>query len=331
MKGIARHRLGFCALALALALLWGVQSAAAAPIVLRIAHAMPTTHGYHIWAEKFKEELKKLVGDKVDVQIFPNAQLGKETEYLEGMRMGTIDGAIHGRHGQVDARLDVLNLPMIYRDEKHTDMVLRENRPIQQELEKIVWEKGYKVLGWGELGFRHITTKDRPIRKASDLKGLDIRVPNVPPWLIAFKEWGANPTPLDFAELYSALQQGVVKAQENPPEIIWTSKFYEVQKYLSLTGHANIPCEFFLGKGSWEKLPKDIQEAVQKAATISRDYHVKHVREANAKLIAELEKAGMTVVRDVDKASFMAGAEASYKKSEDKIPKELVEKVRNTK
>lgn len=309
----------------------GVSNAQTKPIIMRIAHAMPTTHGYHIWAEKFKEELAKLVKDRVDVQIFPNAQLGKETEYLEGMRMGTIDGSIHGRHGQIDGRLDVLNLPMIYRDENHTDIVLRKNLKVQQDIEKILYEKGYKTLGWGELGFRHITTKDRPIRKASDLKGLDIRVPNVPPWLVAFKAWGANPTPMDFAELYSALQQGVVKAQENPPEIIYNSKFFEVQKYMSLTGHANIPCEFQLGRAYWEKLPKDIQQAVIKAATVSRDFHVKHVREANEKLIGELEKKGMIIIRDVDKISFIPGAEEAYKQFEEKIGKDLIRSVREAK
>ena len=300
----------------------------AGTIVMRIAHAMPTTHGYHVWAEKFKEELAKLVKDRVEVQIFPNAQLGKETEYLEGMRMGTIDGAVHGRHGQIDVRLEVLNLPSIYRDEAHTDIVMRGNTKIQQELDRIVYERGYKSLGWGELGFRHITTKDRPIHKASDLKGIDIRVPNVQPWLVAFKAWGANPTPMDFSELYSALQHGVIKAQENPPEIIYTSKFYEVQKFLSLTGHANIPAEFQLGRTYWEKLPKEMQEAVMKAATVSRDFHVKQARLANEKLLAELEKNGMVIVRDVDKASFVAGAEQAYKQFEDKIGKELIRSVR---
>jgi tripartite ATP-independent transporter DctP family solute receptor len=206
---------------------------------------------------------------------------------------------------------------------------MRQNRPIQKELEEIMMERGYKVLGWGELGFRNITTKDRPIRKAEDLKGLDIRVPNVPSWLAAFKAWGANPTPMDFAELYSALQQGVVKAQENPPEIIYNSKFYEVQKYLNLTGHANIPCEFTLSAKFWEKLPNDLQEAIMKAATISRDVHVEHVRAANDKLVDVLEEQGMIIVRDIDKASFTSGAEVSYKENEAKIGKDLIEKVRN--
>ena len=316
---------------LAMSLLIGTAGIAAAqskPIVMRIAHAMPTTHGYQIWAEKFKEELTKLVKDRVDIQIFPNAQLGKETEYLEGMRMGTIDGSILGRHGQIDIRLEVLNLPMIYRDEKHTDIVLRQNSPVQQQLDKILYDRGYKSLGWGELGFRFITTKDRPIRRASDLRGVDIRVPNMEPWLVAFRAWGGNPTPIDFAELYSALQQGVVKAQENPPEIIYTSKFYEVQKYLNLTGHANVPNQFLLGRTYWEKLPKDIQDAVMKAATVGRDYQVRHTRQANEKLLGELEKLGMVIVRDVDKASFVPGAEETYKRYEEKIGKELIRSVK---
>ncbi len=308
-----------------------VTSVESAPIVMRIGHAMPTSHGYHIWAEKFKEELAKTMKDRVDVQIFPNGQLGKETEYLEGMRMGTLDASILGRHGQVDIRLEVLNFPMIYRDQKHQDAILRRNSKLQQDLDNIFYEKGYKCLGWGVLGDRHITTKDRPIRKASDLKGLDIRIPNVPVYLAAFKAWGANPTPLDFTEVYSALQQGVIKAQENPPEIIFTSRFYEVQKYLSLTAHSDMPCEFLVGKNYWEKLPKDVQDAIMKAATTARDYHVKVVREANEKLVDELGKKGMIIVRDVDRKSFVPGAEEAYKQFEDKVGKDLIQRVKDAK
>lgn len=176
------------------------SASAQQPITMRIAHAMPTTHGYHLWAEKFRDDLKALVGNRVDVKIFPNAQLGKETEYIEGLKLGTIDGTIFGRHGQIDPRLDVLNLPMIYRDDAHVDAVLRRNLPVQQRLEQIMYDKGVKVLGWGELGFRHVTTKSTPVHKAADLKGVDIRIPTVDPWIIAFKAWGANPTPIDFAE-----------------------------------------------------------------------------------------------------------------------------------
>ena len=309
----------------------GVVAAQSAPTVLRIAHAMPTTHGYQLWAEKFRDEVKKSSGGRIEVKIFPNAQLGKETEYIEGVKLGTIDGAIFGRHGQIDPRLDVLNLPMIYRDDAHVDAVLRKDSPVQKQLDQMMYDKGFKVLGWGELGFRQITTKSAPVYKASDLKGVDIRVPNVEPWLVAFRAWGANPTPIDFAELYSALQQGVVKAQENPPEIISTSKLYEVQKYMSMTSHANIPSEMVLGRAVWEKLPKDLQEAVMKAAVASRDEQVKNSRAANASLVDELGKKGMTIVRNVDRKSFEAGAMESYAKYEDKIGKDLIKSVRDAK
>jgi len=299
----------------------------AKPIVMRVAHAMPESHSYHLWVQKFREELEKRAPGRIDVQIFPNAQLGKETEYLEGLKLGTIDGAVLGRHGQIDPRLEVLNLPMIYRDAAHIDAVLRKDTPLQAEIDGIMYSRGYKVLGWGELGFRHITTKNKPIRTAADLKGIVIRVPNVEPWLVAFRAWGANPTPMDFAELYSALQQGVVDAQENPPEIIYTSKFYEVQKFLSLTEHANIPSQFILSREYWEKLPADLQEPVLEAAKVSRDYQVALTREANAKLIKDLEKAGMTIVTDVDKDSFRAGAMEAYTKYEDQIGKELIKAV----
>ncbi|MGB3424909.1 MAG: TRAP transporter substrate-binding protein [Castellaniella sp.] len=300
---------------------------AAKAIVLRVAHAMPESHSYQKWVEGFRTELDKLAPGRIEVKAFPSAQLGTETEYLEGMKLGTLDGAVVGRHGQIDPRLDVLNLPMIFRDEAHKDAVMRSGSALNQQLDQIMYDKGYKVLGWGELGFRDITTRDKPLRKASDLAGIDIRVPNVAPWLYAFKQWGANPTPMDFSEVYSALQQGVINAQENPPEIIYTSKFYEVQKYMNLTHHASIPCEFVVSRRFWEKLPGDLQTAVMQAATVSRDAQVRLSRESNAGLISQLRDKGMTIVDDVDRDSFREGAQKTYAQYGDVIGTALIQAV----
>ncbi|WP_269499015.1 TRAP transporter substrate-binding protein [Castellaniella sp. S9] len=300
---------------------------AADAIVLRVAHTMPESHSYQKWVEAFRADLDKRVPGRIEVKVFPSAQLGTETEYLEGMKLGTLDGAVVGRHGQIDPRLDVLNLPMIFRDEAHKDAVMRSGSALNQRLDQIMYDKGYKVLGWGELGFRDITTRDKPLHKASDLAGIDIRVPNVEPWLYAFKQWGANPTPMDFSEVYSALQQGVINAQENPPEIIYTSKFYEVQKYMNLTHHASIPCEFIVSRRFWEKLPADLQEAVMQAATTSRDAQVRLSRESNAGLISQLGEKGMTIVQDVDRDSFREGAEKTYAKYGDVIGTDLIQAV----
>lgn len=316
-----------------IAAFWLLQGPASAAdkIVMRVAHAMPESHSYQKWVERFREELDKIAPGKVDVQVFPNAQLGKESEYIEGMKLGTIDGAVMGRHGQIDPRLDVLNLPMIFRDDAQKDVVLRSGGDLQKKLDGIMYERGFKVLGWGELGFRDITTKDKPIKSAADLKGVDIRVPNVEPWLVAFRAWGANPTPMDFSELYSALQQGVVTAQENPPEIIETSRFYEVQKYLNITNHASIPSQFVLSRAYWEKLPADLQEAIMKAASVSRDYQVSLTREANKALVSKLAEQGMTVVQDVDRESFRPGAEEAYAKYEKVIGADLIKAVQEAK
>lgn len=325
------NRRSFPVLALSAGLLWSTASvtAWADSVVLRIAHVMPTAHSWHQWVLDFQDELEARVPGRVDVRVFPSAQLGSETEYLEGIKLGTISGAVMGRHGQIDPRLEVLNLPMIYRDDEHVDIVLRSGSPLNDRLDAIMYENGYKVLGWGELGFRHVTTRGKAVRQASDLQGIDIRVPNVEPWLIAFRAWGANPTPMDFSELYSALQQGVIDAQENPPEIIYTSRFYEVQDHLNLTGHANIPAQFVLGTQVWESLPADLQEAVMEAATASRDRQVASTRAANARLVADLKASGMTVISDVDKESFAAGALEAYAQFEDRIGKDLIEAVRD--
>ena len=181
----ARFTIGVAAAIAAATFATGVM--AQQPVVMRIAHAMPTTHGYHNWAERFREELKKTAGNRIDVRIFPNAQLGKETEYIEGMKLGTIDGAIFGRHGQIDPRLDVLNLPMIYRDDAHVERYCR-NSPVQMQIDQIMYERGFKVLGWGELGFRHVTTghagqqgerHEGPRHSRSERRALAGRLPRV--------------------------------------------------------------------------------------------------------------------------------------------------------
>ncbi len=307
---------------------FGVGAASAQEtITMRIAHNMPEAHTYALWLDKFEEVLEAEFPGRFDIKVFPAAQLGTETEYLEAMQLGTLDGAIIGRHGQIDPRLDVLNLPMIYRDDAHVDAVLHSDSEVEQTLNDILYERGFKLLAWGELGFRYITTNGTEIRSAEDLQGLDIRVPNVQPWLTAFKAWGANPTPLPFEEVYSALQQGVVSAQENPPENIWTSKFHEVQSTMSLTGHANIPTEFVLSRAFWESLPDEVKDTVVEAAKAGSLIQVEAARQANADLVAQLEESGLTIIRDIDKESFRAGAEESYAASEDTIGRDLIDAV----
>ncbi|RKL64404.1 hypothetical protein DXT63_01510 [Thermoanaerobacteraceae bacterium SP2] len=302
------------------------SNAPAEKYVMRIAHAMSTDHAYHIWATKFAEELKKLVGDSVEVQIFPNGQLGSETESLQSVQMGMLDSVICGRHSQIDPRMDVLNLPFIFKDAEHIQKVIGNGTDLEKLFEQIFLDKGYVCLGLYDTGFRLITS-NKPIKSVADLKGLDIRVPNTPALMAAFKAWGANPTPLDFGEVYTALQQGVVKAQENPPELIYTSKFYEVQKYLNITNHSTIPGEFLVGKKYWDTLPEDIQKAIREAANKAKEYMQPLVLEKNKKFIDELQAKGMTVVTDIDRDSFVPAARESYKQFYNTIGEDLIQKV----
>jgi len=329
MRSFTR-RLFVAGLSVGIALAAGVATAQE-KITIRIAHNMPEAHSYAQWLGKFQEVIEAKLPGRFDIKVFPAAQLGTETEYLESMQLGTLDGAIMGRHGQIDPRLDVLNLPMIFSGDAHVDAVLHSDSEVRKQLEDILYEKGFKVLAWGELGFRHITTNGKEVRTAADLQGIDIRVPNVQPWLTAFRAWGANPTPLPFEEVYSALQQGVMSAQENPPENIFTSKFYEVQKTMSLTEHANIPSEFMLSRAFWEKLPEDAQAVLLEAAQEGSRIQVAAARQANADLVAKLEELGLKIIRDVDKESFRAGAEESYNASEGTIGRDLIDAVLNTK
>lgn len=295
-------------------------------ITMRISHAKPTDDSFQKWAEKFSAELKKQVGDKVKVEIYPNSQLGSETQMLDNMKSGTLEAAIVGRHGEIDPRLDVINLPYIFKDSATFDKILRSNGPLEKKFNQMLSDKGFVNLGWGEIGNRDITS-NKPIRHVADLKGIAIRVPNTATLVAAFKALGANPTVVDFSELNTALRTNVVQAQENPPEIIYTNKMYEVQKYLNITEHANLPGEFLVSKKFWDTLPKDIQKAMTDAGKASSDYEVKLNRKRNADLVAELKKQGMTIVKDVDRQEFIDAVRPTYKQFEDKFGADLIQSM----
>lgn len=299
-------------------------NAPAAKISIRIAHAKPLDDSFHKWAEKFAEELKARVGDKVEVQIFPNSQLGSESQMLDSMKMGTLSAAVVGRHGEIDPKLDVINLPFIFKDTATFDKILRSGGPLEKKFNDMLLAKGFVNLGWGEIGFRSITS-NKPIRHVADLQGINIRVPNTATLVTAFKAWGANPTVVDFSELNTALRTNVVQAQENPPELIYVSKLYEVQKYFNITEHANLPGQFLVSKKFWDTLPPDIQKAMIEAGKVSSDYEVKLNRQRNADLVAELEKKGMTIVRDVDREEFIKVVRPTYAQFNDKFGADLIQ------
>lgn len=267
----------------------------AAEYKIRVANPVAPDHSWGRAAVVFREELEKLTGGRIRVDVHHAGALGKVRETMEMVRMGTLESALGGvAHIQRHIpELGITVLPFLWKDLQRLFEVL--DGPLGKELEKRMLDAGYKNLGFFDNGFRHISNNRKPIRSVEDLKGLKIRTLPTPVHIAFFKALGAAPTPMDWTELFEALRTGVVDAQENPPSMTYTARFYEVQKFYSLTAHVNEVGAFVMSKVFYEKLPEDLQLAVDVAARKTTQWQRVENEKDNQKFLKELEKAGMKV------------------------------------
>ncbi len=319
--------------ALSLSLAPGTASAQAKvdPLTIKFAHAGSSTHPYSIGINLLTPILEKNSGGAVKLQVFCCAQLGSERELAEGVRLGTINMTSVAAEGALPAwvpELQVFGLPFIIRDRDHIYKVL--DGPIGKELERKLSAQGFVVLGWWELGFRNMTTKDKPIRTPDDLKGLKMRVQEAKVWLGLMRALGAIPTPIPFGELYSALQQGVVDGQENPIVTITSMKFYEVQKQVGLTEHTYTALPVLASKKWWDTLKPAQRDVIAASVKESVPLQRKAVGGQVDEGIAFLKTQGVTI-NTVDKAKFMEATKDVPKLTADQVPLEFVQRIRDTK
>jgi tripartite ATP-independent transporter DctP family solute receptor len=270
--------------------------AQAAEYTFRVAFIGPESHGQFISLnEKFKVDVEKKTNGRVVVEIYPNAQLGSDRQAIEGVSIGTIEMSASGGSAllPLDDQLKIMDLPFLFKSSEIAHQAY--DQFLTKEFNKILEPHDLIILYAAELGFRHITNNRQPIHKPDDLKGLKIRTMENPLHVESFKLLGSNPTPVAFSELYTALQQGTVDAQENPISVISTGKFYEVQKYLSLTGHIYSPTVLLVNKTYWESLPEDIRsilsEILKETQAFERDVLVKQ----NIAAVDELRGKGVQV------------------------------------
>lgn len=319
--------------ALSLSLAPGTASAQAKvdPLTIKFAHAGSSTHPYSVGINLLTPILEKNSGGAVKLQVFCCAQLGSERELAEGVRLGTINMTSVAAEGALPAwvpELQVFGLPFIIRDRDHIYKVL--DGPIGKELERKLSAQGFVVLGWWELGFRNMTTKDKPIRTPDDLKGLKMRVQEAKVWLGLMRALGAIPTPIPFGELYSALQQGVVDGQENPIVTVTSMKFYEVQKQVGLTEHTYTALPVLASKKWWDTLKPAQRDVIAASVKESVPLQRKAVGGQVDEGIAFLKTQGVTI-NTVDKAKFMEATKDVPKLTADQVPLEFVQRIRDTK
>ena len=290
----------FAVAAIALALSTGV----AAQTKLKWAHVYETSEPYHTAAVWAAGEIKKRTNGRYDVEVFPASSLGKETDINQGLTLGTVDIIYTGQlfAGRTHGPLAIGGAPYMFRDFDHWKKY--STSPLFGELAEGYRQKsgGNKVVAITYYGERHVTS-NKAIAKPEDMKGLKIRVPDAPLYTMFPRAVGANPTPIAFAEVYLALQNGTVDAQENPLPTIDAKKFYEVQKFIVLTGHITDALLTIVGGPTWAKLSdadKKIFETCLKEAAAKATGEIVEIEK---KMSAEFEKKGKTVAR-VDRKPF---------------------------
>jgi tripartite ATP-independent transporter DctP family solute receptor len=300
---------------------------------IKLGHVLASSHSWHKAAEGFTAEVRDKTAGRVNFILFPSGQLGNEKTMVEGMQIGSQGAAVIGSGSlqPVDPRFGVVELPYTWTSAAQAYRAY--DAELGAALEKIADGKNLVIVSWWENGYRHITNNRGPITTPADLKGLKTRVTPDKMRLETFTLLGANPAPLAFGELYSALQQKVFDAQENPLSIIYTSSFYEVQKFLSLTGHVWSPASLVIAKSVWNGISADDRKVVKAAADRWRDEQRRMIAEGDNQYLALLKEKGMQV-NEVDKTPFVAAVAPVWKSYEATFGPELinlVKKYRETK
>jgi tripartite ATP-independent transporter DctP family solute receptor len=287
------------------------SAAASAQTILKIGYTPTQTSHYGVGSTVLCDEIEKGTQGRYKCQHFPNGSLGGEREMIEAVQLGTLDivNTSTGPVGNFVPEVKIVDIPFLFRDYDHARRYL--DGPGQELLSKFP-AKGLVALAWTENGFRHMTNSKRSIVKPEDASGLKMRTMENKVHMEGYRAFGIQPTPMAFPEVFGALQQGTVDGQENPIPVILSSKFSQVQKHLSLTGHVYSPALYLTSPRVMNKLSeadkKVFYEAAKKATVAQRQ----KVNEDEANGIAQLEKEGMTVVRKVDGTAFREALRATY-------------------
>ena len=298
--------------AVAAAALLATGAAASAQTVLKMGYAVAQNSHYGVGATVLCDEIEKGTAGRYKCQHYPAAALGGEREMIEAVQLGTQDlvNTSTGPLGNFVPETKIFDIPFLFRDYDHARKVM--DGKIGQDVLMAMRSKGLIGLAWGENGFRHMTNSKRPINQATDAAGLKMRTMENKVHMAGYKTFGILPTPMAFPELFTALQQGTVDGQENPIPVILASKFSQVQKHLSLTGHVYSPAVFILSPNVWNKLSDADKKVFTDAAVKGGAAQRKKVNDDEANGIAQLKKDGMQVVEKPNGDSFRKAVAPAY-------------------
>ena len=293
-----------------------VQAADYKPRVIRFGYGLAEDSNQGRAVKFFADDLAKRTGNKLKARGFGNASLGSDTQMQNALIGGAQEMMVGSTATLVGIVKDfgVYDLPFLFNNEKEADAVL--DGPFGQKLAAKLQEKGLVGLVYWENGFRNLTNTKRPVAKMEDMQGIKLRVMQNPVYIDMFNSFGANAVPLPFSELFTALETKTVDGQENPVNTIQSSKFYEVQKYLSITKHVYSLWIVLVSKKWWDGLSADEKKALEESAAASREFERKDSREASIKAIDFLKDKGMqvTTVSDAELARMREKAKPAFDK-----------------
>ena len=311
----------------ALAACLGLAGAANAQIEIKLGHVGEPGSLFQASADEFAKRANAKLGTKAKVVVFGSSQLGGDKEMIQKLKLGTLDMALPSTvmSSEVDL-FGIFEMPYIVKDRQHMGRIEREI--FWPKLAPEANRKGLTVLAVWENGVRHITNSKRPIRVPGDLQGIKLRVPEGKWRVKMFQAYGANPSPMKFSELFTALQTGVMDGQENPFTQIYSAKLQEVQKYLSLSGHVYTPAYLTVGTKKWEALPADVRKVLEETAKETQAFVYQTAAKEENDLLGKLKAAGMQV-NDVDKNAFVAASKPIYEEFGKEVAgaKELIDRA----
>lgn len=302
------------------------SAALAAEFNFTFAHVLTENTPNARAAVRFKEEVEKNSGGRIAINIRPAAQLGGDVEIIEQTQMGLVQIAIPptGNLANFNEKMYLFDLPFLITDDAAMKRVL-DGDVGKQLLTTLEANNLHGVNYWGA-GFRNMTNNVRPINGPDDLKGIKMRTLQAPAILATYRAYGANPTAMAYTEVYNGLQQGVVEGQENPLANIYSMKFYEVQKYMTLTGHTYHTYAAVVNKAAWDGLPDDLKKVMEDAFAVGRDAARQYTAEDEVKILEEIkDQIQIQPLSEEGRAAFIEKSKPIYDEFRAKVTPEVLD------
>jgi tripartite ATP-independent transporter DctP family solute receptor len=286
-------------------------SPAAAQTEITLGHVGEPGSLFELSANEFARAANEKLGDKAKVVTYGSSQLGTDEELLQKLRLGTAGMALPSSvMSSVVPEFGLFEMPYLVKDREHMKRI--QEAVFWPTLAPAAEKQGYKVLAVWENGFRHITNNVRPIVTPEDLKGIKLRTPSGEWRVKMFQAYGANPTPMSFSEVFTALQTGVVDGQENPLTQISSGNFQEVQDYLSMTGHVYTPAYLLVGVNTWESWPEEVRTILEETGRETQAYVYEQAAKLEGELLTQMQEESDIKVNEADKDAFIAASSAIY-------------------